>query len=213
MSFIIILFLLCVGLYLTLNAQRLGAPDQASVDWHPASVLVYREHGGRKAPVDAAGLGAAQELRVPPRPHKAVDLEARGSLGDALATTTAASTARRRCTYTIGAALLLKPSRHHSFRFATAVPTDIEPHHSNAPRLQLGVTLKPKKIAGRAAGFELDLRTPDAHKTAAIFGPSITPVPRAACTMKNSPLAFVQAGPMDPWAPMQKAFLDALVLH
>ena len=32
-------------------------------------------------------------------------------------------------------------------------------------------------------------------------------------TMKNSPLAFVQAGPMDPWAPMQKAFLDALVLH
>ena len=31
--------------------------------------------------------------------------------------------------------------------------------------------------------------------------------------MKNTPLAFVQTGPMDPWAPMQKAFLDALVLQ
>ena len=35
----------------------------------------------------------------------------------------------------------------------------------------------------------------------------------AQCAMKNIPLVFVQAGPMDPWAPMQKAFLDALVLH
>ena len=34
-----------------------------------------------------------------------------------------------------------------------------------------------------------------------------------AATLKNTPLAFVQAGPMDPWAPMQKALLDALVLH
>ena len=34
-----------------------------------------------------------------------------------------------------------------------------------------------------------------------------------APTMKNTPLAFVQAGPMDPWASMQKALLDALVLH
>ena len=76
-SFIIILFLLCVGLYLTLNAQRLGAPDQTSVDWHPASVLIYRDHGGRKALVDAAGLGAAQELRVPPRPHKALGSKVR----------------------------------------------------------------------------------------------------------------------------------------
>ena len=32
-------------------------------------------------------------------------------------------------------------------------------------------------------------------------------------TLKNTPLAFVQAGPMDPWASMQKALLDALVLH
>ena len=26
-------------------------------------------------------------------------------------------------------------------------------------------------------------------------------------TLKNTPLAFVQAGPMDPWAPMQKGLL------
>ena len=32
-------------------------------------------------------------------------------------------------------------------------------------------------------------------------------------TMKNTLLDFVQAGPMDPWASMQKALLDALVLH
>ena len=32
-------------------------------------------------------------------------------------------------------------------------------------------------------GFELDLRTPDAHKTAALFGPSTSPVPAAACAL------------------------------
>ena len=100
--------------------------------------------------------------------------------------------------------------QYRDITWLTTVPPD---RVGVARQLQLGVTLKPKKIAGRAAGFELDLRTPDAHKTAALFGPSITPVPRAACTMKNSPLAFVQAGPMDPWASMQKALLDALVLH
>ena len=32
-------------------------------------------------------------------------------------------------------------------------------------------------------------------------------------TVKKSPPTFVQAGPMDPWALMQKALLDALVLQ
>ena len=50
-----------------------------------------------------------------------------------------------------------------------------------ARKLQLGVTLKP--TASAAGGFELDLRTPDAHKTAALFGPSTTPVPAAACAL------------------------------
>ena len=31
-------------------------------------------------------------------------------------------------------------------------------------------------------------------------------------TVKKLPPTFVQAGPMDPWALMQKALLDALVL-
>jgi len=54
-----------------------------------------------------------------------------------------------------------------------------------ARQLQLGVTLKP--TAG--GGFELDLRTPDAHKTAAIFGPSTTAVPAAACALVRAWLA------------------------
>ena len=32
-------------------------------------------------------------------------------------------------------------------------------------------------------------------------------------TVKKSPPTFVQAGPMDPWALMQKALLDTLVLQ
>ena len=44
-----------------------------------------------------------------------------------------------------------------------------------ARKLQLGVTLKPSAAGGD--GFELDLRTPDAHKTAALFGPSTTAAP------------------------------------
>ena len=40
-----------------------------------------------------------------------------------------------------------------------------------------------------AAGFELDLRTPDAHKTAALFGPSTTPVPAAAGALLRAWLA------------------------
>ena len=55
-----------------------------------------------------------------------------------------------------------------------------------ARKLQLGVTLKP--TAG-GDGFELDLRTPDAHKTAALFGPSTTPVPAAACALLRAWLA------------------------
>ena len=52
-------------------------------------------------------------------------------------------------------------------------------------KLQLGVTLKPTATNG----FELDLRTPDAHKTAAIFGPSTTAVPAAACALLTAWLA------------------------
>ena len=64
----------------------------------------------------------------------------------------------------------------------TVVPPD---RVGVARQLQLGVTLKP--TAG--GGFELDLRTPDAHKTAAIFGPSTTAVPAAACALLRAWLA------------------------
>jgi hypothetical protein len=64
----------------------------------------------------------------------------------------------------------------------TVVPPD---RVGVARQLQLGVTLKP--TAG--GGFELDLRTPDAHKTAAIFGPSTTAVPGAACALLRAWLA------------------------
>ena len=57
----------------------------------------------------------------------------------------------------------------------TVVPPD---RVGVARKLQLGVTLKPGAAGG--GGFELDLSTPDAHKTAAIFGPSTTPVPAPA---------------------------------
>ena len=53
-----------------------------------------------------------------------------------------------------------------------------------------GVTLKPT-----AAGFQLDLRTPDAHKTAALFGPSTTPVPAAACALLRAWLAAAGLSP------------------
>ena len=58
----------------------------------------------------------------------------------------------------------------------TVVPPD---RVGVARKLQLGVTLKPGAAGG--GGFELDLSTPDAHKTAALFGPSTTAVPAAAC--------------------------------
>ena len=43
--------------------------------------------------------------------------------------------------------------------------------------------------------------------------PDVTQSGVELVTMKNTLLDFVQAGPMDPWASMQKALLDALVLH
>ena len=64
----------------------------------------------------------------------------------------------------------------------TAVPPD---RVGVARKLQLGVTLKP--AAG--GGFELDLSTPNAHKTAAIFRPSTTAVPAAACALLQAWLA------------------------
>ena len=69
----------------------------------------------------------------------------------------------------------------------TVVPPD---RVGVARKLQLGVTLKPtSSAAGGGGGFELDLRTPDAHKTAALFGPSTTPVPAAACALLRAWLA------------------------
>ena len=65
----------------------------------------------------------------------------------------------------------------------TVVPPD---RVGVARKLQLGVTLKPSAAGD---GFELDLSTPDAHKTAAIFGPSTTAVPVAACALLQAWLA------------------------
>ena len=58
----------------------------------------------------------------------------------------------------------------------TSVPPD---RVAVARKLQLGVTLIPT-VGG---GFNLDLITPDAHKTAAIFGPSTSAVPEPACRL------------------------------
>ena len=69
----------------------------------------------------------------------------------------------------------------------TVVPPD---RVGVARKLQLGVTLKPTAVDG----FELDLSTPDAHKTAAIFGPSTTPVPAAACALLRAWLAAAGLG-------------------
>ena len=48
-----------------------------------------------------------------------------------------------------------------------------------ARQLRLGGTLKPTA----SGGFELDLSTPTAHKTAAVFGPSVTAVPAPAAEL------------------------------
>ena len=69
----------------------------------------------------------------------------------------------------------------------TAVPPD---RVGVARQLRLGGTLKPT-----AAGFELDLRTADAHKTAALFGyssgraPPPPPPRRARCSRPGWPAA------------------------
>ena len=61
----------------------------------------------------------------------------------------------------------------------TSVPPD---RVAVTRKLQLGVTLVPTADGG----FDLDLSTPDAHKTAALFGPSTSPVPTPACRMLNA---------------------------
>jgi len=78
--------------------------------------------------------------------------------------------------------MVLCVTRAALLTWLTVVPPD---RVGVARKLQLGVTLKP--TAG--GGFELDLSTPDAHKTAAIFGPSTTAVPAAACALLTAWLA------------------------
>ena len=68
----------------------------------------------------------------------------------------------------------------------TTVPPD---RVSVTRKLQLGVTLKPTPT-----GFDLDLSTPDAHKTAAIFGPSTTRVPNAASALLRAWVAAAGLG-------------------
>ena len=58
----------------------------------------------------------------------------------------------------------------------TSVPPD---RVGVARKLRLGGTLKPKADGG----FALDLSTPDAHKTAAAFGPSVSDVPAPAAKL------------------------------
>ena len=79
--------------------------------------------------------------------------------------------------------MVLCVTRAALLTWLTVVPPD---RVGVARKLQLGVTLKHSTAAG---GFELDLSTPDAHKTAAIFGPSTTAVPAAACALLTAWLA------------------------
>ena len=68
--------------------------------------------------------------------------------------------------------------------------TSVPPDRVGVTRLlQLGVTLKPND-----ARFDLDLSTPNAHKTAAVFGPTVTPVPDEVCTLLNT---WVAAAKLD----------------
>ena len=68
--------------------------------------------------------------------------------------------------------------------------TSVPPDRVGVTRLlQLGVTLKPNN-----AGYDLDLSTPNAHKTAAVFGPTVTPVPNEVCTLLK---AWVAAAELD----------------
>ena len=66
--------------------------------------------------------------------------------------------------------------------------TSVPPDRVGVTRqLRLGVTLKPTTPTG---GFDLDLSTPDAHKTAAAFGPVVTAVPAPAAALLKAWLAL-----------------------
>ena len=76
--------------------------------------------------------------------------------------------------------------------------TTVPPDRVGVTRqLQLGVTLKPRAASaaggsssgGGGGGFELDLSRPGGHKTSAIFGPSVTPVPEAAVALLGAWIA------------------------
>jgi hypothetical protein len=71
----------------------------------------------------------------------------------------------------------------------SSVPPD---RVSVARKLQLGVTL-----VATASGFELNLATPDAHKTSAAFGPSVTTVPEAAAVLLRDWLATAELSAAD----------------
>ena len=81
--------------------------------------------------------------------------------------------------------------------------TTVPPDRVGVTRqLQLGVTLK----ARADGGFDLDLSQPGLHKTSAVFGPTVTRVPEAACALLTAwlrltgraaaaqPFVFVAAG-------------------
>ena len=77
----------------------------------------------------------------------------------------------------------------------TSVPPD---RVAVTRRLQLGVSLKLT-----AAGFDLDLSTPDAHKTAAVFGPTVTAVPTTVCKLLKAWIQLERLGT----APRQHVFV------
>ena len=69
--------------------------------------------------------------------------------------------------------------------------TSVPPDRVGVSRqLRLGGTLK----ATSTGGFDLDLSTPDAHKTAAVFGPCVTAVPDAAAKLLT---AWVKLAKLD----------------
>ena len=66
--------------------------------------------------------------------------------------------------------------------------TSVPPDRVGVTRqLRLGVTLK---RSADDVGFELDLSTPDAHKTATAFGPVVTAVPEPAAALLKAWLAL-----------------------
>ena len=68
--------------------------------------------------------------------------------------------------------------------------TSVPPDRVGVTRqLRLGVTLKPSE-SGEVGGWDLDLATPDAHKTAAAFGPSRTAVPAATAKLLSAWLSL-----------------------